>query len=245
MYQVIKLKIIAHKHNLYNVEQFLNQMIPQSFVEGIFIDVAFTKDEKIILLSTSTNNYMDLQNVEKNDLKNISGFSPMTLEEFLVIYTTPEKRIIINLLTSSVFMNYPKITAYINALKEVLVKFPKLDFTLASASQELVYYITQANINYHSGFIIEDGNFNYLDVDSYLLSIPLLNDKIIHQQLQNKKEVMVLVNSWDDLYEVLEHFTISLRDNTLTQSEIDQIYLIGFYPRIIYQAMQPTSKKST
>lgn len=234
------MKIIAHKHNLYNVSEFLNQIIIPDYVEGIFIDVALTNDKQIILLSTITNAYMDLKNVEQSNIDNIAVVTPMTLENFLKLYTTPQKMIIINLLTSSVFMNYPKIQLYIQTLRTILEQFPTFNFTIVSQSQELAYCVSQEKMKHKSGFIIEDGNFNYLDVNSYIITIPLLNDKIMRQQLQNKKQVMILLNNWDDLYEAIKYFANAVYNQTLTQEEVDQIFLIGFYPGIIYRSIQDT-----
>lgn len=232
------MKIIAHKHNTYNTELFLNSVIKRDYVDGSYIDVALTKDGKIVLLSTSNNVYTDLQNIEQNTLNSIVGYTPLTLEDFLKLYPVPDKNIYINLLTSSVFMNYPKIQLYIQSLKETLDKFKDFTFTIVSNSQELVYYIYLEKMIHQTGLVIEDDNFNYLDVNTYVLTVPLLNDKIIKEQLNNNKEIMILLNSWDDLYTTVSHFVASIVNKTSTQEEIDKIALIGFYPRIIYQYIQ-------
>lgn len=180
------MKIILYGNKLNNYYDFLNKISNNINIVGILFDVLMTNYGKIIISSTSNNNF------QKNNL---------LLDDMLKYLTSSNKKIIINLLPVSNSLitqyNYQNIIKmneqYIKLLKNILDKYPMLEFYISSFNENILYFIKSILYEYKNGLILTKSNINYSDVDFYIFNINMIDEKIISQQLYLNKEIMILL----------------------------------------------------
>lgn len=231
------MKIIARKTNLYNMNDFLAQNKNRDYVDGLFINVAGTSDNKIIIFDVVNNNYQDLNNVEQQTLDNIYQVSIVSLSQFLdqVINQKVSKKIYINILLNFNIFDFTRIQNYLTAILNIIRNYPTLNFYLCSENQNIVSNLKRFDTNDPIGLIVGPGS--YLDVDFYIFSVLFLNPTILAEQHFKGKDLLILLNNWSDLQSVQNFFNSTNNQALLTEELKDQLRIIGEYPEIIHRTL--------
>lgn len=238
------MKVIAKKNNLYNMNLFLNNNKDREYVEGFFINIARTRDNKIIIFDFVNNDYKDLINVEDQTLEQIDQVAIVSLEEFLKQLVTNgiAKQIYINILLNFNILEYERIKSYLDQVLQILSHYPTLDFHLCSENQNVLSNLKTYDIDYPIGYIVLPNS--YIDVDFYVFSTQLLSAPILAEQHAKNKQLLVDLNNWSDLQYIEILFDELKAKNLLDETIINEIRIIGEYPEIIYRTLNTENEKN-
>lgn len=231
------MKIVASKNNAFNMQQFLKINSQRDYVEGIFVNIAGTNDNQIIIFDFVNNNYAELANVENQNLTSIENSSILSLTEFLdlLLQENITKKIYLNILLSFNIIEYKKIRNYIYAIINIITKYPMFSFYLSSQNQNIISNLKVFDSNYPIGYIVSPSN--YIDVDFYIFTPFFLNTKILNEQFKNKKDLMILLTNWTDLQYVIDFFNSLPEKEIFPKELIEKLKIIGEYPEIIYRSL--------
>ncbi len=230
------MKIVASKNNLFNMDSFLNDSNNKDYVTGLFINIATTKNNHLIVFDYVNNNYSDLVNVEEQTFDDIHNESIFSLEELLqkLITTNVQKDIYLNLLLNFNIIDNKKIDSYIEQVFCIIDKYPTISFHLCSNNQNLLANLKTYDRNYPIGYIIGPGG--YIDVDFYIFSIHFLNTKILNEQHALQKGMLIQLLDWADLQYVCNF--LEKEKDFLTNGLCEKISYIGAYPDIIHNSLK-------
>ncbi len=206
------LQIIAHKSNLYNNREFMDIARNTRYeITGIMLDIIITKDKKVLVFSPVSTNQTTLNTIQNSDLNEISFLDVFLLEEALAMLHDSEHKIILNLLPLNeavVIEQYQKIVRdneeYIRLVKEVVDRYPQLHLYLCSSSYNLLYVLKRMITNFKVGVMLDVNNSNYVDVDFYVFTSDMLEKKILQQQIDIGKEVMIQMDNCDQMTKVVQ-----------------------------------------
>lgn len=107
---------------------------------------------------------------------------------------------------------------------KILDTTPNLTYYISSNNYNIIYYLKQTTLKYKIGVLLNPNELNYIDVDFYIFPTEMLNYSIIKQQLDIKKEVMIISYNNKDIITINNFFkSIS---NTNLPLIINNLYLI-------------------
>lgn len=237
------MKIISHKNIKYDYYTFLNSTINNPIINGVAFDVLMTKDKKI-LIYTPTRDYLSVvDSIQSNTYENLKTTDIISLEEVLYQFINSNKKIIINLLpiisntlTSNNLQDVTRLNEeYVMTVKKIIDKFPTLEFYLCSAYDSLVYQIKRLDNIHKIGFVITNLSTSYIDVDFYVFTVNVLDERIINQQLSLNKEVMIYILNCDDMNNIMMGIIQRSMNNTLNQKSLNEVYFINNYPELFWK----------
>jgi len=241
-----EMKIIAHKNNLYNTEEFIQSVLGEERISGLALDITITKDNQIIIFNWVSTNDVTIKNVQNMDLSSLQKGSVLLLEDMLEAFKDTHKKVIINfcpLLTEKIsddnieqinekYQNYVKVTL------EILKKYAYMDLYLSSIHEKVIYFLKQMATFARVGYVLYEGAFNYIDTDYYVFTTGTLDEKICTQQLDIGKEIMIAIQTNDDLNAVWNAFQ-SKNEKSSLKRIFDETYFINDYPDLFYQLFEP------
>lgn len=204
------MKIILQKSERVTNEEFFTIVKTNTIIDGIFLNVFVTKDNKMVIVNPSTEKEIFIPSFTLSEL---GYLNLLTLDDYLSRLSPTNKKIILNLIPAYLFdindINIEAITEnakiYINIIKSIIDKYQSLNIYLCSRIQRTVYLIQEIIKDRNIGILLEGTNLTYIDVDFYIINTELLNFYIINQQLSLKKEVMILAPDEKD-FELLKNF---------------------------------------
>lgn len=204
------MKIIAHKSNLYNNKTFIESVNSLEGLTGVMLDVVMTKDKKVLVFSRVTTNKITINTIQNNNLNELTYYDILTLEDALTMLNNFKEKIIINLLPLNeaiLIEDYEKVVSnnlsYTEEVKKVIDRFPNLNIYVCSSSYNLLYQIIKIFTNRKKGVVLNEDSGSYIDVDFYIFIPSMLNEKIMAEQLDIGKEVMIIMEDADDISIVL------------------------------------------
>ncbi|MBQ7141029.1 MAG: hypothetical protein IJO32_05970 [Bacilli bacterium] len=233
------MKIISHKNMKYDYYSFLNQTINNPDIVGVSFDILMTSDEKIIIYTPNSNFSTTISALQSNTYKNLKITDVLPLDETLNQFVGTNKKIVINLLpivslqiTDYSLQNIIRINEqYVRVVKNILDKYPALEFYVCSTNENLVYHIKRILTNYKNGFVLTNLNTTYQDVDFYIFTTNMLDEKIIRQQLTLNREIMIFILNAQDMDMILDWISsdnFSKNDKQI----LNEIYFINNYPQL-------------
>ena len=237
------MRLVSHKNIKYDYYTFLRETVNNPILTGVSFDILMTKDKKILLYTPNENYTSTISALQSSTYENLKNTDIISLEEALIRFKNSNQKIILNLLpiisntlTSDNYTDVNRInTEYIMTVKSVLDKFPLLEFYLCSAYDSLIYQIKRLNSNHKVGFIITNLSTSYIDVDFYVFTVNVLNERIINQQLSFNKEVMIYILNCDDMNTVTKGIMQRAMNNTLNQKALNEVYFINNYPELFWK----------
>ncbi len=238
------MQIIAHKNNLYNNKDFIYKAIEkQENMTGIMLDIVKTKDHRLLVFSPVSNNKRTIDTIQNNQLEEIAFLDILTLEEALIILKEFKAKILLNLFPLNeafVIEDYQKTVKenedYVDVVKSVIQRFPNLNIYLCSSSQSLLYHVIRKIEDRKNGVILSVNDSTYIDVDFYIFSPEMLNEKILLQQLMIGKEVMIQMQDCDDMTKVVTFLLEEIQD----KKKIEQMQFITNHTRLLYLIARAT-----
>ena len=236
------MKIIAHKSIKYDYFTFLRENINNPKITGVAFDIVMTKDKKVIIYTPYGDYISTIDALQSNTYENLKNIDIIPLEETLRFFSRSNKKIIINLLPivspptdEETLFNVNRLNEeYVNAVNIIISKFPTLEFYICSAYDNLVFQMKRLNHNYKVGFIITNLSTNYIDVDFYAFTTNMIDKKIIDQQLNINKEVMIYIINCDDMNMIMNNFSKEQFYYPNIKNTFNEIFFINNYPTIFW-----------
>ena len=206
-------KIISRKNNIYNNKEFIETTKNEEYkLDGIMLDIIMTKDEKLLVFSPITTNRKTFNTIQNSNLEDIKYLDVFFLEDALKLYHGCPRKVILNLLPlneTAIIDELPKLRKdyerYLDVLCEVLNSYQDMNLYLCSSSYHLLYILKRKEIKLQQGVILDINNANYIDVDFYIFTPAMIEQKIFQEQIKIGKEVMLSMEDCDDMTKVL-HF---------------------------------------
>ncbi len=189
---------ITTKNTLANTKGAISLSLNTSYISGISLNVAYTKDDVFIIVdrealmfTTKGAGYID--NNTYNDLLHFNigtkvlNARVVTLKEVLDIYNNSNKMLILNL-------DYQgeKTSKYTYQLLSLISNYPNINIYLKSFNQEILSILKTSNTKARIGIIINDNNLKELDneYDFYVINSFLVNKDLITRIVNNNKLIM-------------------------------------------------------
>ncbi|MBQ7104451.1 MAG: hypothetical protein IJN90_01195 [Bacilli bacterium] len=189
---------ITTKNTLANTKGAISLSLNTSYISGISLNVAYTKDDVFIIVdrealmfTTKGAGYID--NNTYNDLLHFNigtkvlNARVVTLKEVLDIYNNSNKMLILNL-------DYQgeKTSKYTYQLLSLISNYPNINIYLKSFNQEILSILKNSNTKARIGIIINDNNLKEIDneYDFYVINSFLVNKDLITRIVNNNKLIM-------------------------------------------------------
>ena len=199
---------ISTKNTLVNTKGAISLSLNTSYISGISLNVAYTKDDVFIIvdreaLMFTTKGAGYIENNTYNDLLHFNigtkvlNARVVTLKEVLDIYNNSNKMLILNL-------DYQgeKTSKYTYQLLSLISNYPNINIYLKSFNQEILSILKNSNTKARIGIIINDNNLEKLnnEYDFYVINSFLVNKDIITRIVNNNKLIMTeLINTSGEL----------------------------------------------
>lgn len=236
------MKIIAHANNVYIGDEFDQLVLNNPSLSGVSFDITTTKDGTIILFNPTPNNVVSLGSIQNTSSANLKEFNISTLDIALNSLSDYKGKIIINVLPlyyppineNTVAMINQQNKEYVEAISKVVAKYPYIDLYFCSTNENIVNNMKQILNKFKIGIVLQTGNLNYIDVDFYKISVELMDLRIIQQQLQLKKEVVVFIADCDDTTLILRYFYQHPSSASIKDFVFNNIIFECNYPEIFY-----------
>lgn len=199
---------IATKNTLINTKGAVALSINNSYISGISLNVAYTKDEVLIIadrdslmFTTKGSGY-----IEKNTYNDLLHFNigtkvlnakVITLKEVLDIYKNSNKKLILNL-------DYQgsRTEKYTKQILNLISNYSNIDIYLKSFDDDIISILKDSNTNAKIGIIINDNNIDEINnkYDFYVINSYLISKDNYIKKINSNYEVMTeLINTAGEL----------------------------------------------
>ena len=199
---------ISTKNTLVNTKGAISLSINTSYISGISLNVAYTKDEVFIIadrdsLMFTTKGSGYIENNTYNDLLHFNvgtkvlNARVVTLKEVLDIYSNTDKILVLNLDYQGL-----RTKQYTYQLLSLISNYPNINIYLKSFNKEIISILKQSNTKARIGIIINDNNIDEFnsDYDFYVVNSYLIDKNNIISKINNNKLIMTeLINNSSDL----------------------------------------------
>lgn len=233
------MKIFSLKNNQYNNSSFIETVYNNPYVEGLVLDIIMTKDNKIIVFPEATTTEIGLESVQKKTLKEIKDSEIELLETYLKQLINFKKRVILNIIPMEqpILTDYTAETIYkqnnfyIDQILEIVTRYKECVVSMMSISSALLTILKSKKMDYKLGWVIVTENTNYIDLDMYIFASSMLDNAVLMQQIDNKKEIMVYAVDGYSINNVLNFFR-SKEKSSIKKKIFNEICIITYYPDI-------------
>lgn len=241
------MRIIAQKSNTLSTRDFFQNGLTKDFIDAISFNVAYTKDEKIVIFNSDDTSIPITNTINSSNLEELKNYEIILLEEALeALNRNPVKKdLYINLSPTNpnvlgdtnIQEVTRRMTAYILEIKRLIEKFPELIINIHSVNRNLIT-IAKENISKSKiGFSFVGNDFSFIDVDYYVLISNTQNDLIIDTLLEQKKEVILYIYSDYYISYLYEHY-LGEKSTPHLQNVLTQLGLMSNYPEIIHKVFE-------
>ncbi len=234
-----KMAIYAYKNAITNSIDFIKNVNKKEFIEGFILHVTMTKDNQIIGYTPTTAN-LSTEGLQASNLGELEGTTIEELSKLLYRIKDFKKRVIIyvmpllspNLSDATVKEINERNWYYIEKLKEILLPYPNLNISIASASNYLVTYMKQ-QINFLPvGRIISPLDLNYQEADFFVVPPTMLDAKIFKQEIAKNTEIMVEMKTANDMTLVFNFF--GGNEEAKEKELFSKMQFISAHPELFY-----------
>ena len=199
------MRIIAQKTDILNNEEFIKNATTKDYIYGITINVALTKDNKILTYNLPANIEASINTIENSTYDELNNFELDLLENILnnLNQKNYNKLIYLNinpfktgpLTDENIEETTRRMNLYLDKIKKIIDEYPNLKINLHSINRSLVTIMKQKIKNHQIGYIINNNDLNFIDVNYYTVIMNVFNDTIIDILLKEKKEVNLYISS--------------------------------------------------
>jgi len=199
---------IPTKNTLVNTKGAISLSLNTSYISGISLNVAYTKDEVFVIadresLMFTTQGSGYLQYNTYNDLLHFNigtkvlNARVVTLNEVLEIYNNTDKMLVLNL-------DYQgeRTEQYTYQLLALISNYPNINIFLKSFDNTILSILKNSNTKARIGIIIDDNNLDKLnnDYDFYVINSYLVDRDTIISRINSNKLIMTeLISNGSDL----------------------------------------------
>lgn len=213
---------ISTKNTLVNTKGAISLSINTSYISGISLNVAYTKDEVFIIadrdsLMFTTKGSGYIENNTYNDLLHFNvgtkvlNARVVTLNEVLDIYSNTDKILVLNLDYQGL-----RTKQYTYQLLSLISNYPNINIYLKSFDKEIISILKQSNTKARIGIIINDNNIDEFnnDYDFYVINSYLIDKNNIISKINNNKLIMTeLINNSSDLINAYYRYSDFILNN--------------------------------
>lgn len=235
------MKIIAQKSDISNSYDFFEQALSSNIIDGVSLNIAYTKDNQIVIFNTPLLNSAIVNTIENSNIKELENYEILKLDETLqnLENQNMKKSIYLNVIPFRTGIitdeNIQEITSrinqYIDSLKEIVDNHPTLNINIHSISRNFVTILKQKIINHRIGFAVTGDDLTFIDVEYYVITADFINDNIINQLLNDSKEVLIYIASDYYLSYVYNHY-LGKNSTPYLQEIFSKLNIITSYPEI-------------
>lgn len=233
------MEIIYRKDENVSMADFLEEVLTNDIITGVFLSGTITKDNIPVVLNPSFYEETTGITYTFDELKSIEKYNVFLLEEILNRLSNTNKKIVLSVLPvylSDITENdlEEKIinaTEYIRVFRDVLDLFPTENIYICTPVQRTLYILNEVIKDRKLGLIVTLFNLTYVDIDFYVIDISMVNMGIISQELSRRKELMIATITRRDIqtarqiFNNKEHFPI-----------LRELQFITDYPNELYNA---------
>ncbi len=241
------MKIIAVKTNTLTTRDFFYNGLSKDYIDALSFNVTYTKDFKIVVFNTNLPGVATINTINMNTYGQLQGYEIVLLEEVLKnLSNTPVKKdLYINLIPSNPGVlsdeNIQNVTksmhSYIEELKRVLSLYPNVVTNIHSTSRNLITILKEEITTSRIGFVLDTGDFNFIDVDYYVLISGAQNDLIIKELFAHHKQVIIYIAS-DYYISYLYNHYLGEKSTPESQEIFQKLAFMTGYPEIIYKVFE-------
>ena len=199
---------ISTKNTLVNTKGAISLSLNTNYIDGISLNVAYTKDEVFIIadrdsLMFTTQGSGYIENNTYNDLLHfnigtkILNARVVTLNEVLDIYNNSNKILILNLDYQGL-----RTEEYTYQLLSLISNYPNIKIYLKSFDKTILSILNNSNTKAKIGIIIDNNNLNNINdnYDFYVINNYLVDKDILIKKINSNKLIMTeLVSNGSDL----------------------------------------------
>ena len=171
------MRIIAQKTDILNNEEFIKNATTKDYIYGITINVALTKDNKILTYNLPANIEASINTIENSTYDELNNFELDLLENTLnnLNQKNYNKLIYLNvnpfktgpLTDENIEETTRRMNLYLDKIKKIIDEYPNLKINLHSINRSLVTIMKQKIKNHQIGYIINNNDLNFIDVNYY------------------------------------------------------------------------------
>ncbi|MBE6151439.1 MAG: hypothetical protein E7162_06490 [Firmicutes bacterium] len=199
---------ISTKNTLVNTKGAISLSLNTNYIDGISLNVAYTKDEVFIIadrdsLMFTTQGSGYIENNTYNDLLHFNigtkvlNARVVTLNEVLDIYNNSNKMLILNL-------DYQgfRTEEYTYQLLSLISNYPNIKIYLKSFDKTILSILNNSNTKAKIGIIIDNNNLNNINdnYDFYVINNYLVDKDILIKKINSNKLIMTeLISNGSDL----------------------------------------------
>ncbi len=241
------MRIIAQKTDILNNEEFIKNATTKDYIYGITINVALTKDNKILTYNLPANIEASINTIENSTYDELNNFELDLLENILnnLNQKNYNKLIYLNinpfktgpLTDENIEETTRRMNLYLDKIKKIIDEYPNLKINLHSINRSLVTIMKQKIKNHQIGYIINNNDLNFIDVNYYTVIMNVFNDTIIDILLKEKKEVNLYISSDYYLSFVYNHY-VGEKSTHYRKEIFKDLGIVTSYPNIIYQTFK-------
>ncbi len=238
------MRIIAQKSNALNTEDFLQTSLTKNYIDAMSFNVAYTKDQRVVVFNWDAAGIAVKNTINSSTFGELKNYEIVLLEDILqkLKESSIRKDIYLNLVPTNQDLlseeNIKEVTnemkAYIASVKTIVDTYSTLVINIHSVSRNLITMMKKEMPNYRIGFEVTGNDFNFIDVDYYILLSSIHNDSIIDVLHKNKKEVILYILSDYYISYLYEHY-FGEKSTPELQQTFSKLGLMTNYPDIIYK----------
>ncbi len=241
------MRIIAQKSNTLTTRDFFVNGLTKDFIDAMSFNVAYTKDNKIVIFNPDDSGIPITNTINGNNFNELKDYELVLLEDVLSnLNNLPKKKdLYINLSPSNPSVlnetNLQEANArmndYVNELNRIIEQNQNLTIHVHSISRNLITVLKRQNPNYKIGFAMTGIDFNFIDVDYYVLISNTQDDLVIDTLLDQGKEVILYVYSNYYTAYIYEHYQ-GEKSTPHLQEVLTKIGIMSNYPEIIHKLFE-------
>lgn len=236
------MKIIAQQTDALNTYDFWNNVIENDYIYAMALNVALTKDNRVVTYNIYTNIDANINTIENSNLDELGNYELELFETTLknLGERNLKKDIYVQiapfrtgpLTEENIQKTSERMNMYIDKIKTAIDKYPNLKIHLHSINRSLITILKEKIKNHKIGFVITNRDLNFIDVDYYVMTMNAFNDTIIDLLLNEKKELILYLHSDYYISFVYNHY-IGTNSTPHLQQTFKQLGILTNYPEII------------
>lgn len=236
------MRIILQQTDALNAYDFWNNVKTKDYINAIAINIALTKDNKVVTYNISTNIDANINTIENSNLIELENYEIQLFENTLKSLNDKNinKDIYVNIapfrtgpLTEENIKSITKrMNLYIDKIKESIDKYPNLIIHLHTINRSIATILKNKIKNNKIGFVITNRDLNFIDVDYYVMTMNAFNDTIIDLLLKENKEVILYIHNDYYISFLYEHY-FGEKSTPHLEETFNKLTLLTNYPEII------------
>ena len=233
------MRIIAQQTDALNTYDFWNNVIDKDYIDSMALNIALTKDNRVVTYNVYTNIDANINTIENSNLDELGNYELELFEDTLISLSERnlKKDIYVNiapfrtgqLTEENIQATSIRINLYVDKIKESIDKYPNLKIHLHTINRSIATVLKNKIKDHRIGFIITNRDLNFIDVDYYVMTMVAFNDTIIDLLLKEKKEVIIYVRSDYYISFLYDHY-IGEKSTPHSQQVLKELGILTNYP---------------